>query len=389
MAGRRPAILRLRAETTPTARETERRTGRFPAFDLSAAFPQNRGGRPMPKTMKAAVVREFGKPLTIEEVAVPEPGPGQVQVKIEASGVCHTDLHAAEGDWPVKPNPPFIPGHEGVGYVSAVGAGVKLVKEGDRVGIPWLYSSCGHCKHCLGGWETLCHEQENTGYSVNGGFAEYAIADPNYVGHLPANVSFNDIAPILCAGVTVYKGLKMTETKPGDWVVISGIGGLGHVAVQYAKAMGMNVAAVDVDDAKLDLARRLGATVTVNAKTSNDPAAEIKAQTDGGAQGVLVTAVSPKAFEQAVNMTARGATVALNGLPPGDFPLSIFDMVLNGTTVRGSIVGTRLDLQEALQFAADEKVRATVSVEPLENINDIFQRMHKGQIEGRIVMNIN
>jgi propanol-preferring alcohol dehydrogenase len=224
---------------------------------------------------------------------------------------------------------------------------------------------------------------------VNGGFAEYAIADPNYVGHLPANVSFNDIAPILCAGVTVYKGLKMTETKPGDWVVISGIGGLGHVAVQYAKAMGMNVAAVDVDDAKLDLARRLGATVTVNAKTSNDPAAEIKAQTDGGAQGVLVTAVSPKAFEQAVNMTARGATVALNGLPPGDFPLSIFDMVLNGTTVRGSIVGTRLDLQEALQFAADEKVRATVSVEPLENINDIFQRMHKGQIEGRIVMNIN
>jgi propanol-preferring alcohol dehydrogenase len=188
--------------------------------------------------------------------------------------------------------------------------------------------------------------------------------------------------------VTVYKGLKMTDTKPGDWVVISGIGGLGHVAVQYAKAMGLNVAAVDVDDAKLDLARRLGATVTVNAKTSNDPAADIKAQTDGGAQGVLVTAVSPKAFEQAVNMTSRGATVALNGLPPGDFPLSIFDMVLNGTTVRGSIVGTRLDLQEALQFAADEKVKATVSVEPLENINSIFQRMRDGQIEGRIVMTI-
>jgi propanol-preferring alcohol dehydrogenase len=342
----------------------------------------------MSKTMKAAVVREFGKPLSLEEVAIPLPGPGQIQVKIEASGVCHTDLHAADGDWPVKPNPPFIPGHEGVGFVSAVGAGVKLVKEGDRVGIPWLYSACGHCKHCLGGWETLCHEQENTGYSVNGGFAEYAIADPNYVGHLPDNVAFTDIAPILCAGVTVYKGLKVTDTRPGDWVVISGIGGLGHVAVQYARAMGLNVAAVDVDDAKLDLARRLGASVTVNAMTSNDPAADIKAQTDGGAQGVLVTAVSPKAFEQAVNMTARGGTVSLNGLPPGDFPLSIFDMVLNGTTVRGSIVGTRLDLQEALQFAADGKVKATVSVEPLENINDIFQRMHKGQIEGRIVVTV-
>ena len=179
-----------------------------------------------------------------------------IQVAIRASGVCHTDLHAAEGDWPVKPKPPFIPGHEGVGYVSAVGSGVKHVKEGDRVGVPWLYTACGHCQHCLGGWETLCESQQNTGYSVNGGFAEYVVADPNYVGHLPANVDFAEIAPVLCAGVTVYKGLKVTDTKPGDWVVISGIGGLGHMAVQYAKAMGLNVAAVDIDDAKLDLARR-------------------------------------------------------------------------------------------------------------------------------------
>lgn len=343
----------------------------------------------MSKTMKAAVVRAFGKPLTIEEVPVPQPGPGQIQVRVMASGVCHTDLHAAEGDWPVKPNPPFIPGHEGVGFVSAVGSGVKRVKEGDRVGVPWLYSACGHCRHCLGGWETLCHDQQNTGYSVNGAFAEYVVADPDYVGHLPDSISFEEIAPILCAGVTVYKGLKMTEARPGDWMVISGIGGLGHLAVQYARAMGMNVAAVDVDDAKLELARRLGATVTVNARTSDDPAAEIKARTHGGAQGVLVTAVSPKAFEQALGMTARGATVALNGLPPGDFPLPIFDMVLNGTTVRGSIVGTRLDLQEAIDFAAQGKVRATVAVEPLENVNDIFERMRRGQIEGRIVMSIN
>ena len=204
----------------------------------------------MIKTMKAAVVHEFGKPLTIEEVPVPVAGPGQILVKIAATGVCHTDLHAAEGDWPVKPKPPFIPGHEGVGHVVAVGPGVRHVKEGDRVGVPWLYTACGHCKHCLGGWETLCEQQQNTGYSVNGGFAEYVVADPDYVGHLPANVRFVDIAPILCAGVTVYKGLKVTDTKPGDWVVISGIGGLGHLAVQYAKAMGLNVLAVDVDDAQ-------------------------------------------------------------------------------------------------------------------------------------------
>ena len=342
----------------------------------------------MTKTMKAAVVRAFGKPLTIDEVPVPEPGPGMIQVRIQASGVCHTDQHAAEGDWPVKPNPPFIPGHEGVGFVSAVGAGVKHVKEGDRVGVPWLYTACGHCRHCLGGWETLCESQLNTGYSVNGGFAEYVVADPNYVGHLPKNVDFVEIAPVLCAGVTVYKGLKVTDTKPGDWVVISGIGGLGHMAVQYAKAMGMNVAAVDIDDDKLALARQLGATVTVNAATDPDPAAAIKRQTDGGAQGVLVTAVGRKAFEQAIGMVARGGTVSLNGLPPGDFPLDIFGMVLNGITVRGSIVGTRLDLQESLDFAGEGKVKATVHRAKLEDINDIFGQMHKGQIEGRMVLDM-
>lgn len=338
------------------------------------------------KTMKAAVVREFRKPLVIEDVPIPLPGSGQIQVKIEAVGVCHTDLHAAEGDWPVKPSPPFIPGHEGVGYVSAVGAGVRHVKEGDRVGIPWLYSACGHCEHCLGGWETLCERQQNAGYSVNGGFAEYAIADPDYVGLLPKNVGFVEIAPVLCAGVTVYKGLKVTDARPGDWVVISGIGGLGHMAVQYARAMGLNVAAVDVDEAKLDLAVRLGATLTVNAKQT-DPALYLKKEI-GGAHGVLVTAVSPRAFEQALGMVRRGGTVALNGLPPGSFPLSIFDMVLNGITVRGSIVGTRLDLQEALQFAADGKVHATVSTDRLENVNDVFQRMREGKIEGRIVLDI-
>ncbi len=340
----------------------------------------------MAKMMKAAVVREFGKPLVVGDAPVPEPGPGQIQVKIEACGVCHTDLHAAEGDWPVKPSPPFIPGHEGVGHVSGVGRDVRHVKEGDRVGVPWLYSACGHCEHCLGGWETLCEAQQNAGYSVNGGFADYVVADPNYVGHLPGNIGFIELAPVICAGVTVYKGLKVTDTKPGDWVVISGIGGLGHMAVQYARAMGLNVAAVDVADDKLALARRLGASVTVNAMTT-DPATFLKKEI-GGAHGVLVTAVSPKAFEQALGMVRRGGTVSLNGLPPGSFPLPIFDMVLNGITVRGSIVGTRLDLQEAVQFAGDGKVHATTETAKLDDINDVFARMHAGKIEGRIVLDM-
>ena len=342
----------------------------------------------MPTTARIAIVPEAGDDFTIEERAIADPGPHEVLIELVATGVCHTDLHAAEGDWPVKPEPPFIPGHEGVGFVSAVGKGVTHVKEGDRVGVPWLYTACGHCVHCLGGWETLCESQLNTGYSVNGGFADYVLADPNYVGHLPDNVGFNEIAPVLCAGVTVYKGLKMTDTKPGDAVVISGIGGLGHMAVQYAVAMGLNVVAVDVDDAKLDLARRLGAVETVNARTEADPAAVVKRLTGGGARGALVTAVSEKAFEQAVGMVGRGGTLALNGLPPGDFPLSIFDTVLNGITVRGSIVGTRQDLEESLEFAGEGKVASHFSWDKLENINDVFSRMHHGDIEGRIVLDL-
>ena len=337
-------------------------------------------------TMKAAVVREFGQPLRIEDVPVPEVQPGGILVKVMASGVCHTDLHAADGDWPVKPRPPFIPGHEGVGYVAAVGAGVKSVKEGDRVGVPWLHTACGHCEHCMTGWETLCDAQQMTGYSVNGGYAEYVLADPGYVGHVPANVGFAAIAPVLCAGVTVYKGLKMLDCKPGDWVAISGVGGLGHMAVQYAKAMGFHVAAVDIDDAKLELAKKVGAEMVVNAAKA-DPAAELQ-RALRGAHGVLVTAVSRTAFSQALGMLHKRGTMSLVGLPPGEFGLPIFDVVLNAKTVRGSIVGTRMDLQEALAFAGEGKVHTVYSEDRIENINPIFDRMRKGEIEGRVVLRL-
>ena len=340
----------------------------------------------MPKTMKAAVVTAFDKPLSIEEVPVPDVGPGQILMKVEASGVCHTDLHAARGDWPVKPSLPFIPGHEGVGFVAAVGAGVSGVREGDRIGVPWLYTACGHCPYCRTGWETLCHEQRNTGYSVNGGFAEYVLADPAYVGHLPKGLDFGAAAPVLCSGVTVYKGLKETEVRPGEGGAISGIGGLGHMAVQYAKAMGMHCAAVDVHAGKLELARSLGADLVVNAREEDPGAALQKAV--GGMHGVLVTAVTPKAFSQAMGMLRRRGTMALVGLPPGDFPLPIFETVLNRITVRGSIVGTRQDLVECLAFAGEGKVRPHFSWEPLDAINGIFERLEKETVDGRIVMRV-
>jgi len=338
----------------------------------------------MTTMMKAAVVRAFGQPLVIEDRPRPKPGRGQVLVKVAACGVCHTDLHAAHGDWPIKPSLPFIPGHESVGAVVELGEDVDHLKIGDRVGVPWLHTACGRCVHCLAGWETLCEKQQNTGYSVDGGFAEYVLADADYVGLIPENLTSVEAAPILCAGVTVYKGLKMLDAKPGDWVAISGVGGLGHLAVQYAKAMGFKVAAVDVAQDKLALARELGAEITVDA-SREDPVAVLQAKV-GGVQGVLVTAVSRGAFSQALGMVRRGGTVSLNGLPPGDFPLSIFDTVLRGITVRGSIVGTRLDLIEALAFAADGRVKATVSTEGLGAINDIFERLEKGGIEGRVVL---
>ena len=341
----------------------------------------------LPKTMKAAVVREFGRPLTIEEMPVKRPGRNEILVKVIACGVCHTDLHAAHGDWPVKPNLPLIPGHEGLGYVAALGEGVDYIKEGDIVGVPWLYSACGHCEHCITGWETLCESQKNGGYSVDGSYAEYVVADARYVGHLPPGINFTEMAPILCAGVTVYKGLKETEVKPGEWVAVSGIGGLGHVAVQYAKAMGMHVAAIDVADDKLQLARKLGAEVVVNAR-QQDPGEYIKKETQGGVHGVLVTAVSTIAFQQGLSVMRRKGTLALNGLPPGSFDLPIFQTVLNRHTIRGSIVGTRKDLQEALAFAVEGKVKATVHAAKLEDINTVFDDMKKGDIEGRRVLEI-
>ncbi|MBO1902097.1 alcohol dehydrogenase AdhP [Leucobacter weissii] len=336
--------------------------------------------------MRAAVSERLGSPLILKEVPVPAPGPGQVLVRVETTGVCHTDLHAVKGDWPVKPKGELIPGHEGVGTVVALGEGVAQLRIGDTVGNAWLWSTCGICQYCRTGWETLCEAQQNGGYSVDGSFGEYMLVDEKFAARIPEGADPVEIAPVLCAGVTVYKGLKVTEARPGQWVVISGIGGLGHIAVQFAVAMGLHVVAVDVDDAKLDLAKRHGAEIVVNA--AKDDPAEVVQREIGGAHGVLVTAVHPAAFGQALGVARRGATIAFNGLPPGDFPANIFDIVLRGLTIRGSIVGTRQDLQEAIDFYAAGKIHPTVAAEPLDNVNDILERMEHGKIDGRIVMSI-
>ena len=339
----------------------------------------------MSTKMNAAVVRQFGSPLALEQWDIPSPGANQIVIKTEACGVCHTDLHAAKGDWPVKPTLPFIPGHEAIGLVTAVGAGVSIVKEGDRVGVPWLYSACGHCEYCLSAWETVCPNAKFGGYTSNGGFAEYVLADPDYVARVPAGLSAIEAAPLICAGVTTYKGIKQTEARPGEWVAISGVGGLGHLAVQYAKAMGLLVCAIDIDDGKLAHAKRLGADLVFNAR-AGDPGAALKKETGGGAHGVLITAPSLIAFKQGIGMTRRRGTCVLIGLPPGEFPVPLFEVVANCITIRGSFVGTRFDMAEALRFAADGKVKADIELALLSSINDVFNRLERGDVASRVVL---
>jgi propanol-preferring alcohol dehydrogenase len=248
-----------------------------------------------------------------------------------------------------------------------------------------LYSACGHCEFCLAAQEPVCAEAQFGGYTKNGSFAEYIVADPNYVAHIPAGLSAIKAAPLICAGITSYKGLKETQAKPGEWVVISGIGGLGHLGVQYAKAMGLHVCAVDIDDAKLDHAKRLGADAVVNAKRG-DAVAEVIKATGGGAQGVLITAPSLPAFEQGVRMTRKHGTCVLVGIPPGDFPTPLFDVVANCITIRGSFVGNRRDMAEALAFGAEGKVKADIELQPLSAINKIFERLEHGDVLSRVVL---
>jgi propanol-preferring alcohol dehydrogenase len=336
--------------------------------------------------VKAAVVNAFHQPLTIEDRPIPEPGAGQVVVKIEASGLCHTDIHAANGDWPVKPSPPFVPGHEGVGTVTRVGAGVARLREGDRVAIPWLGWACGECEYCTSGWETLCEKQLNSGYGVDGGWAEYAVASAAYVGRVPAAIDPFEAAPLTCAGVTTYKAVKVSGARSSDLVAIFGVGGLGHLALQYALIAGAQVVAVDLFDEKLALARELGAAYTVNAR-DEDPAAAIKAL--GGADAAISLAVSPKAFEQAYGSLRRGGTLVFVGLPADNFiQLPIFETVLNGTQVRGSIVGTRVDLQEVFELHAAGKTEVVYEKRQLDQVNEAIKEVESGQVKARLVFDL-
>jgi propanol-preferring alcohol dehydrogenase len=336
------------------------------------------------ETMRAVVVHSFDAAPRVEEVAKPVAGPDEIVVKIEASGLCHTDIHAAHGDWPVKPKLPFTPGHEGVGIVETIGEGVTEVAIGDRVALPWLGYACGTCDYCVSGWETLCESQLNTGYSIDGGFAEYAKAFARYVVRVPEGIDPFDAAPLTCAGVTTYKAVKVSKAKPADLVAIWGVGGLGHLALQYARISGAAVVAVDLFEDKLELARELGAEFAINA-SEEDPVAAIKQL--GGADAAVVLAVAPKAFEQAFASLRRGGTMSLVALPAENkMELPIFETVLNGITVAGSIVGTRLELREVFELHAAGKTRVIREERPLDEAHNAMEDVLRGDVPARIVL---
>ncbi len=335
-------------------------------------------------TYRAAVVHEFGRPLSVEAVPAVGLTAGQIRVKVEASGLCHTDIHAACGDWPVKPSPPFVPGHEGVGIVVELGPGVAEVALGDRVAMPWLGYACGHCDHCVSGWETLCLEQKNMGYSFDGTFGEYATAYARYVVQVPAGVDPFDAAPLTCAGVTTYKAVKVAGTRSSDLVAVFGVGGLGHLAIQYAAIAGGRVIAVDIHDEKLTLARELGAEFTINA-LKEDPIAAI--QKLGGADQAIALAVAPKAFEQAYGSLRRGGTLVFVALPAdNEVKIPIFETVLNGITIVGSIVGTRAELRDVFALHAAGRTTVIRETRPLDDVNEAIEDVEAGRVAARIVL---
>jgi propanol-preferring alcohol dehydrogenase len=332
---------------------------------------------------RAAVVRGFGDPLAVERVPALPLEAGQIRVKVEACGLCHTDIHAAQGDWPVKPSPPFVPGHEGVGLVVELGPHVSEVALGDRVAMPWLGYACGVCDYCVSGWETLCLEQKNMGYSIDGGFGEYARAYARYVVQVPEGVDSLDAAPLTCAGVTTYKAVKVAGTRSSDLVAVFGVGGLGHLAIQYAAIAGGRVIAVDISDEKLALARELGAEFTINA-AKQDPVAAI--QELGGANQAIALAVAPSAFQQAYSSLRRGGTLVFVALPAENaVTIPIFETVLNGITLVGSIVGTRSDLREVFELHAAGRTTVIREVRPLSSVNESIAEVLAGTVPARIV----
>ncbi len=342
--------------------------------------------------MKAAVLHEFNTPLSLEEVPRPEVGPDEILIEVEACGVCHSDLHVAEGDWKqlagiVKK--PLILGHEIVGRVVERGAAVQSVREsvqvGDRVGVPWVQWTCGQCEFCGEGNENLCPRQRITGVMVDGGYADYAKAPASHVVRIPDALSSEQAAPLLCAGVTVHRALKQARIHAGQRLAVFGIGGLGHIAVQIGRAAGVEVTAIDISEEKLEFAKSLGASRTLNAATSN-VVKELRGS--GGSHVALVTSAAKAAYDMAFYCVRPTGTLLVVGLPASDISFPPILMTAREIQIRASAVGTREDLREVLEMGAAGTVHCQVATRRLEEVQDVLGQLRRGEVSGRVVLRL-
>ncbi len=336
--------------------------------------------------MKAAILHEFGKPLAIEEVPPPTPGAGDVLIEVDACGVCHSDLHIADGDWAqlkgiVKK--PLILGHEIAGRVIETGGEVSNFNVGDRVGVPWIHWTCGQCEFCREGNENLCVGQQITGVTVDGGYAEFVKAPATHVAKIPEGVSSDHAAPLFCAGVTVFRALKQARIVPGQRLAVFGVGGLGHIAVQIARTLGAEVTAVDISDEKLALAKSLGAVQTLNAASIN-VVQELRGK--GGVHVALVTSAARGAYTTAFKCVRPTGMLLAVGLPADDICFPAIQMAGAEIRIQASAVGTREDLRQVLAMAADGNIRCEVSARPLEHANQVLEELRTGRISGRVVL---
>lgn len=338
--------------------------------------------------MKAALLQEFKKPLVLTDIDRPIPADDEVLIQVEACGVCHSDLHVAEGDWTqlsriVKKQ--AVLGHEVAGRVAEKGRAVKDLQIGDRVGVPWIYWSCGECEFCRQGDENLCSRQMITGVTVDGGYAEFMKARATHVEKIPSRLSSTEVAPLFCAGVTVLRALRQSKISRGQRLAIFGVGGLGHLAIQIGRNLGAEITAIDISDEKLAFAKSLGATHTLNAKSA-DVVKELRGK--GGAHVALVTSAAKAAYDAAFYGLRPTGTLMVVGLPAENISFPAIMMAAGEVHIKASAVGTRKDLRDVLAMAAEGKLHCQVAGRPLDQINQIFDEMRSGQIAGRIVLTI-
>ncbi|KAH3666629.1 hypothetical protein WICMUC_005613 [Wickerhamomyces mucosus] len=342
----------------------------------------------IPKTQKGVYFETNGGTLTYGDIPVPTPKPNEILINVKYSGVCHTDLHAWKGDWPLDTKLPLVGGHEGAGVVVAKGSEVKNFEIGDYAGIKWLNGSCQSCEFCEKSYEANCPSADLSGYTHDGSFQQYATADAVQAAHISQGTDLAEIAPILCAGVTVYKALKTADLEAGQWVAISGAGGgLGTLAVQYAKALGLRVLAIDGGEDKGELVKSLGAEVFVDFTKSKDIVADIQKATNGGPHGVINVSVSEKAIEQSTEYVRSVGTVVLVGLPAGAVARAqVFGAVVKSVSIKGSYVGNRADTREAIDFFERGLVKSPIKIVGLSELPKVYELMEQGKILGRYVL---